>query len=155
MTLKMKYGAIKGDSSQATAEGLIDLTSMRVSSSRSVRSNSQSMREIGLPTISEIQITTPVCSASPLLIQQVLTGKGESCEFQMYRTSPNGLECVCVYKVTDALLTSHSFGANANEGMEETFTISFTAIDISFKKIDAQGKVTNNTAIQFDFKKMK
>ncbi len=151
----MKYGSIKGDSSQFSCDELIDLTSMRVSASRSVRTNSQSMREIGLPIISEIQITKPVCSASPLLIQQVLSGKGETAEFQLYRTSPNGLECVCVYKVTDALLTSHSFGANANEGMEEAYTISFTAIDISFKKIDSQGKVTNNTAIQFDFKKMK
>ena len=151
----MKYGSIKGDSSQASCEGLIDLTSMRVSSSRSVRTNSQSMREIGLPTISEIQITKPVCSASPLLIQQVLSGKGETAEFQLYRTSPNGLECVCVYKVTDALLTSHSLGANSNEVMEENYTISFTKIDISFKKIDNQGKVTNNTAITFDFKSMK
>ena len=155
MTIKMKYGAIKGDSTLAAFEGAIDLTSMRVSSSRSVRTNSQSMREIGLPTISEIQITKPICSASPLLIQQVLSGKGEKVEFSLFRTSPNGLECVCVYKVSDALLTSHSFGANANEGMEESYTISFTAIDISFKKIDSQGKVTNNTAIQFDFKSMK
>ena len=155
MSIKMKYGNIKGDSSESMHENAIDISTFRVSSSRSVRTNSQSMREIGLPSISEIQITKPVCSASPLLIQEVLQGKGQDAEFQFLRTSPNGLECTCIYKVTDALLTSHSFGANANESMEETFTISFTKIDISFKKIDSQGKVTNNTAIQFDFKSMK
>ena len=151
----LKYGSIKGDVQESTHEGFVELASFSVSSSRSVRNNSQSMREIGLPSISEITIKKHICSASPLMIQSVLTGKGELAEFHFTRTSPNGLETICVYKLEDALLTSHSFSADSSENMGESFTISFTKIDISFKKIDSQGKVTNNTAIAFDFKKMK
>ena len=156
MSIKLKFPNIKGDSTDKSFEGWIDVNSFSVSTSRNVRSSNQSgMREIGVPNMSEIQIRKSVCSASPLLLQEVLKGKGQELEFQFLRTTPEGLENICQYKISDALLTSHNFAVNANEDMEESFSISFTKIDVAFKKFDQTGKAVSQSAIMFSLKEMK
>ena len=151
--IKLKYGNIKGDSSEATHEGWIDISSFAFGSNRSVSNNQNGMRQIGIPNISEIKIEKPICSATPLLMNESWGGNAQDIEFNFLQETPNGLNIISQYKLFGSTISGHSVRANGQGEILENYSISFTKIEISMQKFDSAGKATTNTAGGYDLQK--
>ena len=153
--IKLKYGNIKGDSSESTHEGWINISTFSFGSSRSISQNHNSMRQVGVPNISEIKISKPICSATCQLMQETWSGSGQEIEFNFLQETPNGLNVIGVYKLSEARISSHSFQANSLGEIGESYSISFTKIDIAYAKFDVTGKPVSNMCVGFNLQEMR
>lgn len=151
----MSYEGIKGEAADAGHAEWLDIHSLSWGSRRRVTAASSTKRdrESANATISDLNITRRMDSASPALFIESVCGKGKTVVIRMTRTgSGGGADVYMEYTLRNALVTQYEVDAEAEEEErpEEALTISFTAIETKYTPYDDDGNPMSPIAVGFD-----
>ena len=151
MGIYLKYGDIKGDSTQQGFEHWINVTRFdwqsAVKRDITTQTGKGRNREQSQPHVSRIKVTKEVDHASgPLYKALVAVPKAEECKIAFVRTDEGG-EKYLEYTLTDALLAGLQIQGASLGGQErasEIWDLDFTEIAIEVKQLD-EANVSGNS----------
>lgn len=146
MAIYMKFGSIKGNVTASGYEGQIAVSSVHFGVARAVsmEPGNVSNREASKPSLSEITITKPADNSVAALFKESLTGSaGQEALITFVRTGTDKVQDFMTYKLTDCIISSYSISAQGDEDPVENISLSFSAIEVSYKDHDASNKTGN------------
>jgi type VI secretion system secreted protein Hcp len=145
MAIYLKYGDdIKGEVTATNYENFLECTTASFSGNRpsGIGSGSgQGKRHTDVASVSDLNISRAVDSASPLLFKECVSGKEITAEVHFTKQDATGQVTWCKLDLTDCLITSYSFNGESSGG-SESLTISFVTITMTETKTDAEGAET-------------
>jgi type VI secretion system secreted protein Hcp len=142
MPIYMKYGNVKGTVTEAGHKDWIELNSLQWGVGRGISTpvGSATERETSAPSVSEITVSKLLDGASPMLVQESLTGKGESCQIDFLQTQKGTLEVYLTLTLTNTMLSGFSFSTGGDRP-SESLSLNFTKIEYKYTP-----RVLDNTA---------
>lgn len=158
MAIYLKFGNVKGN---VTAEGHADQIAVasihfRVERKVSMEAGNLSNRESSKPTLSQITITKKADNSVAALFKEALTGSaGQEATLTFVRTGSNKVQEFMTYKLTNCIISSYDLSADGDEEPTEELTLSYSAIEVSYKDHDASNKAGNPQRVSYDVKAAK
>jgi type VI secretion system secreted protein Hcp len=145
MAAFLKFGTIKGESlaeGHKGTDGWIEIESVSWGCSRSITTpvGSSAKREASAPHVEEVSISKQMDSTSPMLVQELLAGKGEDATIELVQTSEDKLETYLQVKLSNALISAYSV-ASGGDRPRETISINFTKIEYTYSGFDDKHKL--------------
>ena len=157
MAIYLKFGNVKGN---VTADGYTDqiaVTSINFGYHRNVtmEAGNLSNRESTKPTLSLVQITKKADNSVAALFKEGLTGTaGQEAVLTFVRTGDK-LQEYMAYKLSNCIISSYSISAQGDDVPTEVLSLSFSAIEVSYKDHDASNKAGNPQRVSYDVKAAK
>jgi type VI secretion system secreted protein Hcp len=142
MAIYIKYDGIKGNATGEYADH-IAVTSVQFGVSRAVSmvAGNLSNRESSTPNLTEITITKATdMSTAPLFKSAVGGSDAKTVEIIFARTGKDKLEEFMRYKLEHCVVSGYTFAAYDEGTAEETVTLSYGKIEISYTGSDAANK---------------
>ncbi|MBI1425469.1 MAG: Hcp1 family type VI secretion system effector [Gammaproteobacteria bacterium] len=146
MAIYLKLGNVKGNVTASGYEGQIAVLSAHFGVARAVsmEPGNVSNRESSKPSLSEITITKLADNSVAALFKEALTGsKGEEALLTFVRTGSDKVQEFMTYKLSDCIISSYSISAQGDEEPVENISLSYSAIEVSYKDHDASNKTGN------------
>jgi len=146
MAMYLKLGNVKGNVTASGYEGQIAVMSVHFGVARSVsmEPGNVSNREASKPSLSEITITKLADNSVAALFKESLTGSsGQEATITFVRTGTDKVQDFMTYKLSDCIISSYSISAQGDEEPIENISLSFSAIEVSYKDHDASNKTGN------------
>ena len=114
-----------------------------------------SNREFSKPILSLIHITKKADNSIAALFKEGLSGSaGQEAILTFVRTGDK-LQEFLTYKLSNCIISSYSFSAQGDEEPNENLSLSFSAIEVSYKDHDASNKAGNPQRVSYDVKAAK
>ena len=138
MAIFLKYGAIKGETTQATHKEWIEVSSFQFGVGRGISSGvgGGSKREATAPSVSEITLTKTFDIASPLLLKESIGGKAVETKIELTQTDNSGKHVAYQkYILTNTLVSGYSISSGGDRP-SESISLNFTKIDSEYLNID-------------------
>ncbi|WP_424813027.1 Hcp family type VI secretion system effector [Roseococcus sp. YIM B11640] len=138
MAIFLKYGSIKGETTQQAHKDWIEINSMQFGMGRSITASQggASKRESTAPSISEIVLTKSMDISSPLLFKEALGGKAVEVKIELTQTDNNGKHIPYQkYVLSDAVIASYSISSGGDRPME-SLSLNFMKVDSEYLNID-------------------
>lgn len=158
MAIYMKFGKLEGNVTAKGFEKQIALTSVHMGVARHVtmETGNVSNRENAKPQLSEISITKLADNSVAAMFKEALTGSaGQEATITFVRTGSDKLEDYMSYKLTNCIVSSYSIAAQGDEEPVENISLSYSAIEVSYKDHDASNKSGNPQRVSFNIKEAK
>jgi type VI secretion system secreted protein Hcp len=158
MAMYLKMGNVKGNVTAAGYEGQIAVSSVHFGVARTVtmEPGNVSNREASKPSLSEITITKQADNSVAAIFKEALTGSsGQDAIITFVRTGSDKVQEFMTYKLTDCIISSYSISAQGDEEPVENISLSFSAIEVSYKDHDATNKSGNPQRVSYDLKAAK
>jgi type VI secretion system secreted protein Hcp len=155
MAIYMKFGSIDGAVTTKTFEKWIELTSLQWGVGRSVGSAARSAtsREGSEPSISEVVVTKVFDKASNKLFQDAVGGTFESTvTLKLTTTTKDTVETFLKYELSNTGLSGYSVSSGGDKP-QESLSLNFTKIQITFSDLDAKGSGSPDT-VGYDLETM-
>ncbi len=158
MAIYLKFGNVKGN---VTADGFagqiaVTLINFGVSRKVSMEAGNLSNRESSKPTLSEIHITKLADNSVAALFKEALTGStGQEAVITFVRTGSTKVEDFMTYKLTNCIISSYNIEAQDEGAPTEHLSLSYSAIEVSYKDHDASNKSGNPQRVSYDVKAAK
>ena len=158
MAIYLKFGNVKGN---VTAEGYADQVAVasihfRVERKVSMEAGNLSNRESSKPSLSQITITKKADNSVAALFKEALTGSaGQEATLTFVRTGSNKVQEFMTYKLMNCIISSYDLSADGDEEPTEELTLSYSAIEVSYKEHDASNKAGNPQRVSYDVKAAK
>ena len=158
MAIYLKFGNVKGN---VTADGYKDQIAISeitfgVARSVSMEAGNLSNRESSKPSLSPIEITKKADNSVAALFKEALTGSaGQEAVITFVRTGSGKLQEFMAYKLTNCIISSYRIEAKGEEEPLEKLTLSYSAIEVSYKDHDASNKAGNPQRVSYDVKAAK
>lgn len=155
MPIYMKLEHIKKGDSKAKGhegdKGWIAIESVQFGASRNIRTpvGASSTREASAPSISEIIVTKVLDSASALLFQEALIGKGGKVEIHLTATHAEKLENYLEITLTNVLISNYNASSGGDRPME-SLSMNFTKIEMKYTPYDDAHKAGTPTSATYD-----
>jgi type VI secretion system secreted protein Hcp len=153
MPIYLQYdsGKVKGDVTAAGHEKWIEVSSFSWSVGRNIRvkPGKVSDREAAAPSISEVTITKTLDDATPLLLQEALSGEGVHTQIDFCKTDGKELEVYASYLLENCMLSGYSV-SSGGERPEESLTLNFTAIECQVVPASAAGSDGKMNRVMYD-----
>lgn len=153
MAIYLKLGNVKGNVTAAGYEGQIALLSVNMGVSRniSMEPGNLSNREASKPSLSEITLTKQADNSVAAIFKEALTGSaGQEAVITFVRTGSDKVQDYMTYKLKDCIVSSYSIAAQGDEEPQENISLSFAAIEVSYKDHDASNKSGNPQRVSYD-----
>ena len=157
MAMYLKFGNVKGNVTADGYAGQIALTRVKLGVARNVtmEAGNLSNRESSKPNVSAITIKKKADSSVAALFKEALTGSaGQEATITFVRTGDKVQEFMA-YKLTNCIISSYDIDAEGEDAPEEDITLSFSAIEVSYKDHDASNKAGNPQRVSYDVKAAK
>lgn len=157
MAMYLKFGNVKGNVTADGYAGQIALTRVKLGVARNVtmEAGNLSNRESSKPNISAITIRKKADSSVAALFKEALTGSaGQEAIITFVRTGDKVQEFM-TYKLTNCIISSYDIDAEGEDVPDEDITLSFSAIEVSYKDHDASNKAGNPQRVSYDVKAAK
>ncbi len=140
MAIFLKYGDIKGETTQVTHKDWIEVSSLQWGVGRGISSGvgGGSKREASAPSVSEITVTKTFDIASPLLLKEAIGGKAVQVKLELTRTDNNGTHVSYQKYVLENTLISGYSVSSGGDRPSESLSLNFTKIDSEYLNIDAK-----------------
>jgi len=138
MAIFLKYGDIKGETTQVTHKEWIEINSFQFGVGRGISSGvgGGSKREATAPSVSEITMTKTMDISSPLLLKDAVGGKAVTAKIELTQTDNSGKHVSFQkYILTNALISGYSLSSGGDRP-SESLSINFTKIDSEYLDID-------------------
>jgi type VI secretion system secreted protein Hcp len=138
MAIFLKYGSIKGETTQVTHKDWIEINSMQFGVGRGISSGvgGGSKREATAPSVSEITLTKTMDIASNLILKEALGGKAVDVKIEVTQTDNSGKHVAYLkYVLTNTLISGYSLSSGGDRP-SESLSLSFTKIDSEYLNID-------------------
>lgn len=158
MAIYLKLGNVKGNVTASGYEGQIAVMSVQFGVSRSVtmEAGNVSNREATKPHLSEITLTKQADNSVAAIFKEALTGStGQDALLTFVRTGTDKVQDFMTYKLTDCIISSYSIAAQGDEAPMESISLSYSAIEVSYKDHDATNKSGNPQRVSYDLKAAK
>lgn len=152
MAIFLKYGSIKGETTQLTHKDWIEVNSFQWGVGRGVASGvgGGSKREATAPSVSEITITKTMDISSPLLLKEALGGKAVEVKLELTQTDNSGKHVSYQkYVLSDTLISGYSISSGGDRP-SESVSLNFTKIDSEYLNIDDKFASKTTGHIVFD-----
>ena len=148
MAIFLKYGDIKGETTQLTHKEWIEVNSFQFGVGRGISSGvgGGSKREATAPSVSEITMTKTMDISSPLLLKDAVGGKAVTAKIELTQTDNSGKHVSFQkYILTNALISGYSLSSGGDRP-SESLSINFTKIDSEYLDINDkfEGKTTGH-----------
>lgn len=138
MAIFLKYGDIKGETTQLSHKEWIEVNSFQFGVGRGISSGvgGGSKREATAPSVSEIVVTKSMDIASPLLLKDAIGGKAVTAKIELTQTDNNGKHVAFQkYILTNTLISGYSLSSGGDRP-SESLSLNFTKIDSEYLNID-------------------
>lgn len=138
MAIFLKYGSIKGETTQVTHKDWIEVNSFQFGVGRGISSGvgGGSKREASAPSVSEITLTKTMDIASPLLLKDAIGGKAVEVKIELTQTDNSGKHVAFQkYILTNTLISGYSISSGGDRP-SESLSLNFTKIDSEYLDID-------------------
>jgi type VI secretion system secreted protein Hcp len=138
MAIFLKYGAIKGETTQLTHKEWIEVSSFQFGVGRGISSGvgGGSKREASAPSVSEIVVTKTFDISSPLLLKDAVGGKAVEAKIELTQTDDSGKHVAFQkYILTNTLISGYSVSSGGDRP-SESISLNFTKIDSEYLSID-------------------
>lgn len=138
MAIFLKYGSIKGETTQVTHKDWIEINSMQFGVGRGISSGvgGGSKREATAPSVSEITLTKTMDICSNLILKEALGGKAVDVKIEVTQTDNSGKHVAYLkYVLTNTLISGYSLSSGGDRP-SESLSLSFTKIDSEYLNID-------------------
>ena len=158
MAIYLKFGNVKGNVTADGYAGQIAVTSIHFKVERkvSMEAGNLSNRESSKPSLSQITITKMADNSVAALFKEALTGSaGQEATLTFVRTGSNKVQEFMTYKLTNCIVSSYEVSADGDEEPTEELTLSYSAIEVSYKDHDASNKSGNPQRVSYDVKAAK
>ena len=158
MAVYLKFGNVKGN---VTADGYKDQIAISeitfgVARSVSMEAGNLSNRESSKPSLSPIEITKKADNSVAAIFKEALTGSaGQEAVITFVRTGSDKVQEFMAYKLTHCIISSYRIKAKGEDAPVETLTLSYSAIEVSYKDHDASNKAGNPQRVSYDVKAAK
>ena len=152
MAIFLKYGSIKGETTQLTHKEWIEVNSIQWGVGRGVASGvgGGSKREATAPSVSEITITKTMDISSPLLLKEALGGKAVDVKLELTQTDNSGKHVSYQkYVLSETLVSGYSVSSGGDRP-SESISMNFTKIDSEYLNIDDKFASKTTGHIVFD-----
>lgn len=158
MAIYLKFGNVKGNVTADGYAGQIAIMSADFGVTRSVsmEAGNLSNRESSKPTLSQIGITKKADNSVAALFKEALTGSaGQEAVLTFVRTGSDKVQEFMAYKLSNCIISSYNISAVGDEEPTESLTLSYSAIEVSYKDHDASNKSGNPQRVSYDVKAAK
>ena len=138
MAIFLKYGDIKGETTQVTHKDWIEVNSVQWGVGRGISSGvgGGSKREASAPSVSEITVTKTFDIASPLLLKEAIGGKAVQVKLELTQTDNSGKHVSYQKYVLDGALISGYSISSGGDRPSESLSLNFTKFDSEYLNID-------------------
>lgn len=140
MAIFLKYGSLKGETTQLTHKEWIEVSSIQWGVGRGISSGvgGGSKREATAPSVSEITLTKTFDIASPLLLKEAVGGKAVDVKIELTQTDDSGKHVSFQkYLLSETLISGYSV-TSGGERPSESLSLNFTKIDSEYLNIDSK-----------------
>jgi type VI secretion system secreted protein Hcp len=157
MAIYLKYEGIKGNATGDYADHIaVSSINFGVSRAVSMEAGNLANRETSKPNLSEITITkTTDMSTAPLFKSAVGGSDAKNAELKFARTGKDKLEEYMVYKLEKCVVSGYTMSAYDEGVAEETITLSYGKIEISYTGADAANKAAGPQRAGYDLEAAK
>lgn len=155
MAIFMKYGDIKGETTQTTHKEWIEVSSFQWGVGRGISSGvgGGSKRESSAPSVSEIVVTKTFDIASPLLLKEAIGGKAVVCKIELTQTDNSGKHVSFQkYILSDTLISGYSVSSGGDRP-SESVSLNFAKFDSEYLNIDDKFAAKTTGHIVYDISK--
>jgi len=138
MAIFLKYGDIKGETTQQTHKEWIEINSFQFGVGRGISSGvgGGSKREATAPSVSEITLSKTFDISSPLLFKEAIGGKAVVAKIELTQTDNSGKHVSFQkYILTNTLISGYSVSSGGDRP-SESLSLNFTKIDSEYLNID-------------------
>ena len=153
----LKFGNVKGSVTAEGHEGQIQIATLNFDVSRNVsmEAGNLSNRESSKPTLSQIAITKLADISVASLFQASVKGTaGQDATIVFVRTGKTMQEFM-TYKLKDCIVSGYTIVSHADEPPVEGLSLSYSAIEVSYKDHDASNKSGSPQRVAYDVKAAK
>ncbi|MDB5407384.1 MAG: hypothetical protein JWL84_2296 [Rhodospirillales bacterium] len=133
MPIYMQYGKIDGTVTATGHEKWIECNSFQFGVGRGISTpvGAAQERETSAPSVSEITLSKSFDGASPLLLQEALTGKGTQVQLDFVQTQANKLETYLTISLTNTMISGFS-ASSGGDRPSESLSLNFTKIEYKY-----------------------
>jgi type VI secretion system secreted protein Hcp len=158
MAIYLKFGNVKGNVTAEGYAGQIAVLSVQFGVARhvSMEAGNLSNREASKPSVSEIMISKTADNSVAALFKEALTGSdGQEAVLTFVRTGKDKVQEFMSYKLTNCIISGYNISAHGDDTPVENISLSYSAIEVSFKDHDASNKSGNPQRVRYDVKTAK
>jgi len=157
MAIFLKYGEIKGETTQLTHKDWIEISSFQFGVGRGISSGvgGGSKREASSPSVSEITLTKTMDIASPLLLKDAVGGKAVTAKIELTQTDNSGKHVAFQkYILTNSLISGYSISSGGDRP-SESLSLNFTKFDSEYLNIDDKFAAKTTGHVIYDISESK
>ena len=158
MAIYLKFGNVKGNVTADGYTGQIAVTRVRFGLGRNVsmEAGNLSNRESTKPSLSPIAIEKKADNSVVALLKEAVAGSaGQEATVTFVRTGSDKVQEYMTYKLTHCIISSYDMDADGEKEPVEILTLSYSAIEVSYKDHDASNKAGNPQRFSYDVKAAK
>lgn len=155
MAIFMKYGAVKGETTQVTHKEWIEISSLQWGVGRGISMGvgGGSKREASAPSVSEITVTKSMDIASPLLLKEAIGGKAVEVKIELTQTDASGKHVAYQkYVLSDTLVSGYSISSGGDRP-SESLSLNFAKVDSEYLNIDDKFAAKTTGHVVYDLAK--
>ena len=155
MSVYMNYEGIEGETTDANHAGWMDIEHLSWGTSRNISSASSTStdRESANASITDLNITRSMDSATPALFIESCCGKGKTVIVELCKTGEgSGSDTYMQYTLTNALISNYTMTgqSDSNARPVEHITISFQDVEVKYTPYDDDNNALSPLTVGFD-----
>lgn len=158
MAIYLKFGNVKGNVTADGYVGQIAVSKIHFGINRNVSMEAGNLanRESTKPNLTPITIGKLADSSVAALLKEALTGSaGQEAIISFVRTGSAKVEEYMSYKLTNCIVSGYDIDGEGEAVPEETLTLTYSAIEVSYKDHDASNKGGSPQRVRYDVKAAK
>ena len=157
MAIYLKLGNVKGNVTADGYAGQIAVTSVSFGVSRQVtmEAGNLSNRESAKPALSQIKITKMADNSVAAIFKEALTGAAGREAVITFVHTGNSMQEFMTYKLTDCIVSHYHVKTQGDNEPVEELSLSYAAIEVSYKDHGAANKSGNPQRVRYDIKAAK
>lgn len=155
MAIYLKLGNVKGNVTAQGYIGCIAVLSLKFNVGRNVsmEAGNLSNRESSKPALSQIEIIKIADNSVAALLKEAVTGSaGQEAILSFVRTGTDQVQEFMSYKLSNCIVSGYRIYTEGEYEPTEIITLSYSAIEASYKDRDASIKATSVQRIRYDLK---
>jgi type VI secretion system secreted protein Hcp len=151
MPIYVQYGPIKGDVTESTHKGWVEVNSFQWGVGRGISSptGGSSDREASAPSVSEIVVTKPVDVATTNFLNEALQGEGVDTTIDFTKTDKGQLSVYLSYVLTNTMVSGYSLSSGGDRP-NESLSFNFTKIATKAITLDPTNAEGSPATVTYD-----
>lgn len=155
MTALLYIPGVRGETSDANHPGWIDIDELTTGIQRFISSNTSTCgdRESANAVMQHLKLSKRMDSTSPAMFIHACCMRGKDMSIHLTKTGQGGgADVYMEYTLRHAIISDYSVLGNSQSILrpKETFTISYTDIEVKYTPYDADGIAQGNIAVGFN-----